>query len=233
MTTRANTIPLIPPAARRRRSLRFAIVLVTLCTALGACTDSATLVEEDSEQRMAVAFTAVAVSPTQINLSWPMHPASDIAGYRVFRDGAPIAVVGATAFSDRGLTPSTTYSYRYSAYDIAGNESVQSAPVTATTLADSSPRSFANDIFPILQTCVGCHSDYASPQTAYLSVTGRGIGVCGGRATTVAGSAARSLLYQKVTSSHDCGVLMPPSGRLNSEQASTIGTWINQGAANN
>jgi hypothetical protein len=81
--------------------------------------------------------TAVASSPTQIDLEW-----TDVAnetGYRVERaDGSggwtTVATTGqdVTASSDTGLTPGTTYSYRVFATNAAG-DSAASDVATATT----------------------------------------------------------------------------------------------------
>jgi titin len=81
--------------------------------------------------------TAVASSPTQIDLEW-----TDVAnetGYRVERsDGfggwTTVATTGqdVTASSDTGLAPGTTYSYRVFATNAAG-DSAPSDVVSATT----------------------------------------------------------------------------------------------------
>jgi glucose/arabinose dehydrogenase/fibronectin type 3 domain-containing protein/regulation of enolase protein 1 (concanavalin A-like superfamily) len=76
--------------------------------------------------------------PTQVNLGWA--PSTDtggsgLAGYRVYRNGGatPHATVTTPAYADSGLTANTGYTYRVSAFDVAGNESALSAPVTVTT----------------------------------------------------------------------------------------------------
>jgi Tol biopolymer transport system component len=73
-------------------------------------------------------------SPTRIDLSW--DPSTDnvgVAGYKVYRDGSFLTSVIATSYSDTGLSPSTRYCYRVSAYDAAGNESAKSNEACATT----------------------------------------------------------------------------------------------------
>jgi len=68
------------------------------------------------------ALVAVAVSSTQINLSW--NASTDnvtVMGYKLFRDGAQIATTSQLTFSDNGLTASTTYAYTVAAYAAAGN----------------------------------------------------------------------------------------------------------------
>ena len=63
----------------------------------------------------------------------------DAAGYLVFRNGIRIADVKGTSYSDKGLAPGTTYSYRVAAYDAAGNVSAQSSPDSATTFIEGIP----------------------------------------------------------------------------------------------
>jgi chitodextrinase len=90
-------------------------------------------------------LSAVAASPSQINLSW--NASTDnvgIAGYRVYRNGTLITTLGnVTTYQNTGLTASTTYSYTVQALDMAGNASAQSAPASATTLStpDTTPPS--------------------------------------------------------------------------------------------
>ncbi|HEY8507282.1 MAG TPA: malectin domain-containing carbohydrate-binding protein [Steroidobacteraceae bacterium] len=82
-------------------------------------------------------LSAVAVSSSRIDLSW--SPSTDtetgVAGYRIYRDGVPVATTSAITFSDTNLQPNTLYTYTVSAYDAAvpANESAQSAPASATT----------------------------------------------------------------------------------------------------
>jgi fibronectin type 3 domain-containing protein len=86
------------------------------------------------------ALTATAVSPTTINLSWTAGTDNvGITNYKVFRDNAPspIASVIGTTFSDTGLAPSTTHSYKVIASDVAGNLSAASNIASATTPADT------------------------------------------------------------------------------------------------
>ena len=84
-------------------------------------------------------LAATATGPDTVDLSWTAS--SDdigVAGYNVYRDGAttPLATVtSGTTYTDTGLTASTAYTYTVSAFDAAGNESVQSSPVSADTPA--------------------------------------------------------------------------------------------------
>jgi chitodextrinase len=82
-------------------------------------------------------LAGVAQSPNQINLSWnaSTDSGSGVAGYRLYRGStiAPIVDQAGRTFSDTGLTASTQYAYRVSAYDNSGNESAQSAAIQVTT----------------------------------------------------------------------------------------------------
>jgi len=85
-------------------------------------------------------LVAGAANPTTINLSW--SASSDnvaVTNYLVFRDTlpSPIASVVGTTFSDTGLTPQQSHSYRVMAIDGAGNLSAFSNTATATTPADT------------------------------------------------------------------------------------------------
>lgn len=78
---------------------------------------------------------AVAVSTTQINLTWSASTDNvGVAGYRVLRNGTQIATTTSATYSNTGLNPSTSYTYTVSAYDLAGNVSAVSLPASATTL---------------------------------------------------------------------------------------------------
>jgi chitodextrinase len=89
-------------------------------------------------------LSAGAVSSSRIDLSW--RASTDNVGvtrYRVYRDGAQIATVSGTSYSNTGLQPMTTYSYAVAAADAAGNLSAQSTAASATTkpLPDTQPPS--------------------------------------------------------------------------------------------
>lgn len=85
-------------------------------------------------------LTAAVVSARRIDLTWsPSEADAGIDFYRVFRDGEEIGTTGVTSWEDEGLTPETTYEYRVSAVDAAGEESDRSAPASATTPAFPPP----------------------------------------------------------------------------------------------
>lgn len=75
---------------------------------------------------------------TTLQLTW--NPSTDdraVTGYRIYRNGTAVGTSATTSFGDSGLTADTAYTYRVSAYDAAGNESVLSAQITASTLDPS------------------------------------------------------------------------------------------------
>jgi len=71
-----------------------------------------------------------------VTLNWDAAPDNDIAGYKVYRsdliDGEYIALgeTSGTSYGDRDILPETTYYYKVSSYDYAGNESELSLPLT-------------------------------------------------------------------------------------------------------
>ncbi len=75
---------------------------------------------------------------TSVQLTW--NPATDnrgVTGYRIYRNGAAVGTTATTSYTDSSLTADTSYTYRVSAYDAAGNESDLSAQITARTLDPS------------------------------------------------------------------------------------------------
>src|SRR5262249_15280831 len=86
-------------------------------------------------------LTATAPSSAQINLTWTASTDNvGVTGYRLERcqgagcsTFAQIATPASTSFSDTGLTRNTSYSYRVSATDAAGNLSGYSNTAKART----------------------------------------------------------------------------------------------------
>ncbi len=84
-------------------------------------------------------LVASAVSQSEIDLSWSASTDNvGVTGYRVYRStGGSYTLAGTattTGFADMGLVGSTTYTYRVTAVDAAGNESAAST-ASATTQA--------------------------------------------------------------------------------------------------
>jgi chitodextrinase len=79
-------------------------------------------------------LSATSLSTTSIGLAWSLSTdAVGVSGYQVWRDGVPRTTTTALTYTDTGLTPTTLYSYRVSAFDEAGNMSGLSNIATATT----------------------------------------------------------------------------------------------------
>jgi glucose/arabinose dehydrogenase/chitodextrinase len=80
-------------------------------------------------------LNAAPLSQTQINLSW--NASTDnvaVAGYNVLRNTVPVATTTTPSYADTGLTANTLYTYAVRAFDAAGNNSLYSASVGASTL---------------------------------------------------------------------------------------------------
>jgi len=83
-------------------------------------------------------LSATPVSMTQVNLAWNASTDNiSVAGYNIYRDGVKIGSTANLNYSDTTCAVYTTYAYRVSAYDGAGNESALCTAVNATTFADS------------------------------------------------------------------------------------------------
>lgn len=69
------------------------------------------------------------LSATAIYLEWSASTDNGVvAGYNIYRDGNAVGTSYTTSFTDTGLQPGGAYFYTVSAYDLAQNESAQSAP---------------------------------------------------------------------------------------------------------
>lgn len=81
------------------------------------------------------------VSATEISLSWTASTDNvTVTGYKIYRCSGrrcvpttEVATSSTTTFSDTGLSPKTTYGYRITALDAAGNESDFSSTASAST----------------------------------------------------------------------------------------------------
>ena len=87
-------------------------------------------------------LAATVVSGGEIDLAW--NASTDdvgVAGYTVYRNGVAIATTpgGTLSYADTAVGHGFTYQYTVDAFDAAGNHSVESASVSATTPDDISP----------------------------------------------------------------------------------------------
>ena len=112
-----------------------------------------TLTPADTTPPAQVAGLSVtAASSTQLNLAWTANTEPDLNHYNVYRGTTagfpvtlgttiPVATPTTSSYSNTGLSPSTTYYYKVSAVDNAGNIGTLSTERFATTLtpADTTP----------------------------------------------------------------------------------------------
>jgi chitinase len=106
----------------------------TGCTLNGASCDGGTTVPGDNPPSAPGTPTASSVTDTSVKLSW--SAATDDKGvknYDVLRDGAKVATVTSTSYTDSGLTAGTDYSYTVQARDTAGQTGSPSGAVKVHT----------------------------------------------------------------------------------------------------
>jgi hypothetical protein len=85
-------------------------------------------------------LTATFVPPNQIELTWTASTDNvGVEGYNIYRDGKRLGYSTTNSFSDKNLTPNTTYTYQVDAYDADGNLSAPSNTASATTKSDTTP----------------------------------------------------------------------------------------------
>ncbi|MFJ9212189.1 discoidin domain-containing protein [Streptomyces sp. NPDC102264] len=81
---------------------------------------------------------AVADFPTVADLNWPASTDdTGVTGYSVYRDGTLVSASGKTSVRIPGLMAGTTYRFRITARDAAGNESPRSRELKVTTPSGS------------------------------------------------------------------------------------------------
>ena len=87
-------------------------------------------------------LSVTGTTTSTVSLSWSASSeqggTGSISGYDIYRNGSEVGSSANTAYTNVGLTASTTYSYTIAAYDNNGNTSAQSGSVNATTQAGSS-----------------------------------------------------------------------------------------------
>jgi chitinase len=104
------------------------------CTLNGGSCDGGTTVPGDNPPSAPGTPTASGITDTSVNLSW--SAATDDKGvknYDVLRDGAKVATVTGTSYTDTGLTAGTDYSYTVQARDTADQTGPASGAVSVHT----------------------------------------------------------------------------------------------------
>ncbi len=134
--------------------------------------------------------SATAASATQINVAWSASTGpAGVSGYTIYRNGTQLATVAATSltYSDTGLAPTTSYSYAVDAFDGTGAHSPQSATVTATTLADTTPPAVPTNLTAAAAGTTQVNLGW-SASTDNVGVTGYTVYRNGTQVATVGGS---------------------------------------------
>lgn len=90
----------------------------------------------DTGAPAAPALTLAGKTDTFVELNWT-KPADDVGvmGYNIYRDGVKIAFTNLRTYTDAGLLPATSYSYKVKALDYVNNLSVDSNTISTTTNA--------------------------------------------------------------------------------------------------
>ncbi|MFZ3114267.1 MAG: fibronectin type III domain-containing protein [Syntrophales bacterium] len=111
----------------------FSIVMVLTLSGCSSCNREGDKVVDKVAPTVPNGIAITAVSTSEIKVSW--KPSADdsgkVKGYKVYRNGKYFKTVETTSVSDAGLIPKVKFCYRISAFDEAGNESVQSTEVCA------------------------------------------------------------------------------------------------------
>jgi chitodextrinase len=77
---------------------------------------------------------ATSVTSSQINLAWTASTDDvGVSSYLIYRDGSLLATRGSNSLQDAGLSAGTSYCYRVTAQDAAGNVSAQSVQFCTQT----------------------------------------------------------------------------------------------------
>jgi eukaryotic-like serine/threonine-protein kinase len=94
-------------------------------------------------------LTVIGRALTAITIDWnPTRDNVKVVGYILTRDGTRIGTTSVPSFTSSGLTADTTYAFAVTAFDAAGNLSLTSPAISATTLAqpDRTPPSAPADL---------------------------------------------------------------------------------------
>lgn len=118
---------------------------------------------------------APAFAQTRIQLSW--NPTTDnvgVTGYNIYRNGVKVGTSATTTYIDTGLTPGTSYNYKVTAFDAAGNESGQSTQIAVTTLPSPTPQPPVGGGFPDASTTGIPAGTTLTPYTGPCNITVNG-----------------------------------------------------------
>ena len=194
-----------------------------------------------SGNTITVAWSAAsdAVTPTA-QLVYLVYQASS-AGGENYATPTYTTAPGATSYAVGGLAPNTPYYFVVRAQDQAGNISVNTKEVSATTMTITLSKQ-VQPIFSANCATSGCHAGARPAQGLDLS-SGKAYGALVGVLSTectatmrvAAGNVSASYVAWKLQGSGACffGSKMPKTGSLSSADLNTILAWISEGAPNN
>jgi chitodextrinase len=145
-------------------------------------------------------LTVTGVDGDEADLSWSATTDNvGVAGYTIYRNGAPLATVeaGIDDYVDRTVELSTTYTYTVDAFDAADNHSALSNPATATTAGppDTIPPSTPTEVTAATISSTRVDVSWAA-STDNVAVTGYTIFRDGSQLATVGGT---TVTYQDAT----------------------------------
>ena len=90
----------------------------------------------DNAKALPWRIEAKALSATRIDLRWSVPQRGEVAGYRIYRNGAFHREVKTNYLSDRGLDPGTAYRYRVMVFYRQGGQAEIGAEIEVTTPHD-------------------------------------------------------------------------------------------------
>ena len=119
-------------------------------TGLSSSSTLATSSADTSPPAQVTGLIIRTLSSTQLYLTWSRVTASDFNHYNIYRGNSgftvtpgvtlPTGTSTTSSYSNTGLNPSTTYSYRIAAVDNAGNIGTPSSQVSKTTAGSTSDK---------------------------------------------------------------------------------------------
>lgn len=117
-------------------------IYVTAVDTAGNESNTSITISQTTQDLIPSAPTGLVASPaaTEMGLSWDVSAETDLAGYNIYVDGVKdnTSLITPEAYTVTGLTETTSYEFKITAVDTAGNESTFSTPVTEST-ADVQP----------------------------------------------------------------------------------------------